>query len=305
MCRVLIYLGKQDICIYDLLYASDNSLSHQSYAPQLMDRMHNLAGFGFCAWSPESFDNSTPFYYRTIDLPFFDKNLYRLSKKISSNCFLAHIRGVEYSINEVINEENSHPFKYDLTELAFAHNGFLPQFYRIKLLLTNYIKPEIYCQINGTTDSEFIYAIFLSQLINYRGEITKEEVSSSLIKTLVILKKVMFENKIHEPAPLNLFITNGKFILVTRFVLNFGQISNISESAFIRYYTLWATFGEKYGLHQGQYKMYGNNKRHSILFASEPLTKNKTTWIELPEYSITTAWSVNDEIHFRSQEICI
>src|ERR1700753_4111314 len=102
MCRVLIYLGKQEVSMFDLLYGPDNSLVHQSYAPLLMAHIQNLAGLGFCAWAPHSHEPADPFYYKTTQLPFFDKNLYRLSKKITTTCLLAHVRGVEYSIKEIV-----------------------------------------------------------------------------------------------------------------------------------------------------------------------------------------------------------
>lgn len=98
MCRVLIYLGQQETPIYDLLYGPDNSLAHQSYAPQLMHHIQNLAGLGFCAWSQSSYSPDEPFYYKTTQLPFFDKNLHRLSKKISASCFLGHVRGWDIAL---------------------------------------------------------------------------------------------------------------------------------------------------------------------------------------------------------------
>src|ERR1700744_4283044 len=125
MCRVLIYLGNQEIPMFDLIYGPDNSLAHQSYAPQLMHHIQNLAGFGFCAWANESYNPELPFYYKTTQLPFFDKNLYNLSKKLATNCLLAHVRGVPYSINETVSEQNVHPFKMEGTPLIFAHNGSL------------------------------------------------------------------------------------------------------------------------------------------------------------------------------------
>ena len=47
MCRVLAYLG-EPVLLDNLLYAPDNSLVRQSYAPQHL-RMLNLAGFGLTA----------------------------------------------------------------------------------------------------------------------------------------------------------------------------------------------------------------------------------------------------------------
>lgn len=306
MCRVLIYLGSKEVPIYDLLYGPDNSLVVQSYAPQLMHHIQNLAGLGFCAWSKHSFEPRHPFYYKTIQLPFFDKNLYNLSKKISAYCFLAHVRGVTYQVSETVSEQNVHPFKLDNTQLALAHNGGIAQMARMKMALMSLIKPEIFAQIKGTTDTEWVYVLFLSQFADYTKDISIDEAYSALIKTIEIIKDVREELNIHEASPLNLFVTNGQFIIVTRFVYDFGRETSNVHLAFREYHSLWATFGETYGVVDGYYKMQGTGRRHNILFASEPLTRDRTTWIEIPEYSITKAWIEEDNtVNFRTSDLQI
>lgn len=303
MCRVLIYFGQQETPIYDLLYGPDNSLAHQSYAPQLMQHIQNLAGLGMCAWSSNSYNAELPFYYKTADLPFFDKNLYRLSQKISTNCLLAHIRGVEYSTNEIVVDQNVHPFKLENTQLALAHNGSLANMALMKRHLTPFIRQDIFAQIKGTTDSEWIYSLFLSQLKDYTAEVSLDEAWDALIQALEIISEVRKKCEIYESSPVNLFVTNGKFLIVTRFVYDFGCDITKVHKAFLEYHSLWFTFGEQYGLYDGMYKMQGAGKRKNILFASEPLTNDRTAWIELPEYSITKAWIENDEVIFRTHDL--
>ncbi|STX30118.1 putative glutamine amidotransferase [Legionella beliardensis] len=305
MCRVLIYLGKQQVPLYDLIYGPDNSLAHQSYAPKLMHHIQNLAGLGFCAWSYDSPEPMLPFYYKTTSLPFFDKNLYRLSKKIWANCLLAHVRGVEYSINEIISEQNIHPFKLETTQITFAHNGSLSHMPEMKQALKQEIKPAIFAQIKGTTDSEWIYSLFLSQLTDYTAEISLDEAWNALIKTLAIIRHTRQKHGIKRASPVNLFLTNGNYLIVTRFVYDFGHNENSIQKAFLEYHSLWATFGEIYGSSSGVYKMHGSDRRKNILFASEPLTADRTTWIELPEYSITKAWFEKDEILFRTYDLTV
>jgi glutamine amidotransferase len=295
----------QDIPMYDLLFGSDNSLAHQSYAPQLMHHIQNLAGFGFCAWSQESHDPKQPFYYRTTQLPFFDKNLFRLSKKINAHCMLAHVRGVPYSYKETIAEENAHPFKLENTQLVLAHNGGLAQMGAMKIVLTDLIRPEILAEIKGTTDSEWVYSLLLSQFADYTRDLSMDEVTTALLRTIKILKEIREELNIYEASPLNLFVTNGKYLLVTRFVFDFGHNIEQIHKAFLEYHSLWATFGETYEVYEDVYKMTGSAKRNNILLASEPLTKDRTTWIELPEYSMTQAWIENGEVRFRTYDLLL
>lgn len=80
MCRVLAYLG-EPLALDDLLFASDNSLIRQTYAPRMSD-MLNLAGFGLVAWDAASFRPETPFGYRTTAVPVFDRNLKQLARKL-------------------------------------------------------------------------------------------------------------------------------------------------------------------------------------------------------------------------------
>jgi len=49
---------------------------------------------------------------------------------------------------------------------------------------------------------------------------------------------------------------------------------------------MWYTFGRDYGLHDGEWKLTGGAAdADSIIVASEPLTRDFATWIEVPEYS--------------------
>jgi len=50
-------------------------------------------------------------------------------------------------------------------------------------------------------------------------------------------------------------------------------------------FSLQNTLGRDYGLHDGEWKMTGGAERaDSIIVASEPLTRDTSAWVELPEY---------------------
>ena len=53
---------------------------------------------------------------------------------------------------------------------------------------------------------------------------------------------------------------------------------------------MWYTFGRDYGLHDEEWKLIGGAAQaNSIVVASEPLTRDFATWIEVPEYSALVA----------------
>lgn len=304
MCRVLTYLG-ESISVSELLYVPDNSFIKQSYNPKYMSHLLNLAGFGIAAWDKQSNDPDLPFIYKTPQLPFYDENLRNLAKKITPQCLLAHIRGVSYTEKQIVSAQNVHPFMFPETNIALAHNGALDKFESMKFDLLEYIKPEYRKEIHGTTDSEWIYAVFLSQLPNVNNnDLPTNEISKAIIETLRIIQKVRHKHSIQSTSPVNLFITNGNFIAATRFVFDYGwPEDNKNISTHLSYHSLWYTYGESYGFYDNEYKMRGNNKKSSIILASEPLTEDTTTWIEVPEYTLVIAKHDNNNIQIVSQDI--
>ena len=49
--------------------------------------------------------------------------------------------------------------------------------------------------------------------------------------------------------------------------------------------------------------MKGSKMKSSIIIASEPLTEDTTTWIEVPEYTLIVASLEKEEIKIVSQDI--
>ncbi len=304
MCRVLSYLGKP-ILAKELLYDPDNSFIKQSYHPRHMSHLLNLAGFGMVAWDAQSTNPETPYIYKTALLPFYDENLKNISSKITPSCLLMHLRGVPYSEKRVVSNQNVHPFKFPEEKIVLAHNGALFEFEKIKYDLLNYIKPDYQRNIKGTTDSEWMYALFLSQLPQTLDGIKMSDLIHAIMETFSILQKIRKKHHISVTSPVNIFISNGEFIAATRFVLDYGWHSlKDKTAAHFTYHSLWYTYGETYGIYDGEYRMDGN-KKSSIIIASEPLTEDTTTWVEVPEYSLIIARLVNNEIEITSCDIAL
>jgi glutamine amidotransferase len=289
MCRVLAYLG-EPIPLDALLYKPDSSLVRQSYAPKML-HMLNLAGFGLAAWDPSSRESGTPFMYKVPSLPIFDSNLRRLSEKLHVSCLLAHVRGVPPSDEHHVGHQNLHPFRYDGFRLALAHNGDLAQFAKMKFDLLAHIRPEIARRIEGTTDSEWIYALLCSQVADPTQKSSVGELREAVEKTLRILRRVRGDHGIGTSSSVNVFVTDGDSLIATRFAFDFGCYGDTVHEANLSYLSLWYTFGKEYGFHQGEWKMIGGPDQYdSVLIASEPLTSDTSSWLEIPEYSMLYVW---------------
>lgn len=287
MCRALLYLG-QPVLLDNLLYQPDSALIRQSTMPRML-HMLNLAGFGMRAWDPASADPAQAFAYYSQSLPIFDRNLQNLAQKIRPSCVLAHVRGVAYSTRVEISLQNVHPFHFAGVPLVLAHNGDLAEFARMKPLLLAHIKPGYLAQIHGTTDSEWIYALLVSQLPGSLNDFEAEILFKAFENTLQIIRDARVKLGIALSSSVNLFIANGHQLAALRYCFDFGcyrteDPSKVHE-ANLNFLSLWYTLGRDYNLHDGEWKMTGGAENaDSIIVASEPLTRDTAAWVELPEY---------------------
>ncbi|MEW6690663.1 MAG: class II glutamine amidotransferase [Pseudomonadota bacterium] len=287
MCRALLYLG-QPVLLDNLLYQPDSALVRQSFMPKML-HMLNLAGFGMRAWDPASANPAEPYAYYSQSLPVFDRNLQNLARKIRPSCVLAHVRGVAYSTRVEISLQNVHPFHFAGVPLVLAHNGDLAEFARMKPLLAAHVRPEFLAQIHGTTDSEWIYALFLSQLPGSSDLLQEEPFFDAIQKTLEIIRDARARLGVALSSSVNLFIANGRQLAAVRYCFDFGcyrteDPAKVHE-ANLSFLSLWYTLGRDYALHEGEWKMVGGAENaDSIIVASEPLTRDTSAWVELPEY---------------------
>ncbi len=307
MCRVLAYLG-EPIALEDVLFRTDSALASQAYSPRMMASFLNLAGFGMAAWDGHSRLPDEPFTYRVTTLPVFDRNLKSLAHKLSPTCLIAHVRGVTYSGNEVISDQNLHPFRYDGTRLSLAHNGHLREFARMRNDLLEFVSPEFARRIQGTTDSEWLYALILSQLDDPGGRPSPAELVDATIRAFSIVRRVRERHEIRTSSPANLFISDGAFLLATRFSFDYGWYPE--DDALLEtdlpYVSLWYTLGDAYLERDGEWMMTeSRGSPRSLIVASEPLTSDVSTWIEAPEYSILTAWQADDGLQMETIELTV
>jgi glutamine amidotransferase len=296
MCRVVGYLGRP-VALTSILDATDSSLVRQAYSPRMMATFLNLAGFGMAAWDSSSVSPDEPFTYKVTTLPVFDRNLRSLAEKITPSCLLAHVRGVTYSGNEVISQQNLHPFRHDDTKVTLAHNGHLREFARMKYDLITHVRPDLARRVEGTTDSEWIYVLLLSQLQDPFGLPDVAELVDATITTLAIIRDIRARNGIDTSSPANLFVSTGRCLVATRFSYDYGWYPADDQllETDLPYVSLWYTLGSDYLERDGEWIMAGDGPPRSFMIASEPLTSDTSTWLEAPEYSILTA-SLDDDV---------
>jgi len=125
MCRFLVYKGRT-ITMSDLLTKSEQSLIMQSFKARERKEPLNGDGFGVGWYTPEI--DPTPCVFTSTTPAWSNRNLHRLSEKIRSNCFFAHVRAATQGF--IISEVNCHPFQYQ--QFLWMHNGSIRGFDKIK-----------------------------------------------------------------------------------------------------------------------------------------------------------------------------
>jgi predicted glutamine amidotransferase len=172
--------------------------------------------------------------------------------------------------------------------------------------LIQYIRPELAQMIQGTTDSEWIYALVLSHLEDPFGRPDAGELADATVSALRVLREVRAKAGIDTSSPENLCLTTGQALVATRFSFDYGwypEHDSLLETD-LPYVSLWYTLGGQYIARNGHSAMTASDQARSLLIASEPLTLDTTTWLEVPEYSmISASVGPGGELDFETRDL--
>lgn len=265
MCRLMAYKGTS-ILLDELLYKPKNSLINQSINARELEEPLNGDGFGV-GWYSHHISHE-PATFVSLNPAWSNRNLRNLAPKIQSDCMLAHVRAA--SVGEV-SEANCHPFQY--RELLMAHNGGVENFGLIKRDIRAQLSDELYNWIKGQTDSEHIFSLLVNRLNTEHREFSSDAVTDAFEYTFHHVKSLMKKHGIHEEAYLNMVVTNGHFIVATRFVTD--------EKA--EPLTLYHSEGSRYVVEDGVSRMEApKDDDEAVLVVSEKLTDD-SHWTIIPK----------------------
>ncbi len=306
MCRALAYLGPA-LAPAAVLHHADSSLVQQAIEPRYL-RMRNLAGFGMTAWLDGEDADDEPLVYRSTTVPLFDDNLRSLAGKVRTTCMLGHVRGVPYQLGGTsFGPESLHPFRYPGTPLALCHNGGLADFRRMQPAVADALTPWVRQHVRGTTDSEWVYALLLSQLGDPGAYPTSGALRRALDRTLRILRRIREAHGIDTSSSMNLFVADGRQILALRFTFDFGRFPLDpvqAGEAGAPFLSLWATVGDHFAPDGGsRWRMHGGGRKQAAILASEPLSHVDRGWVEVSEYSAVSVTRQGDAVVLESAEV--
>ena len=170
MCRLAAYSGPP-IPLERIVIAPRHSLLEQSQSATEAKLAVNGDGFGI-AWYG---DDERPGLYRDVLPAWSDGNLPSICRLVKSHMFLAHVRA---STTGETSRVNCHPFTYK--NWSFAHNGQIGNFVLIRRQLEANLPDELYNIRRGTTDSELLFLLLLSNGLEANPKRACEQVISLL-----------------------------------------------------------------------------------------------------------------------------
>ncbi len=269
MCRWLAYSGSP-VLLEELLYGRQNSLIVQSLHSRLGAEETNGDGFGI-GWYGEQ---ESPAVFHSIEPAWNDRNLRELAGHITSPLVFAHIRA---STGSPVQQTNCHPFRHG--RWLWMHNGFLDGFTKVKRDLTVAVDPELYPEIEGTTDSELMFYLALTFGL-------EDDPPKAVARTIGLVESVGHEHGVEFPFQGTIATTDGERIWAFRYSSE-GKSRSLFFSTDVR--TLRALYPEMQLLQD-----LGDESR---LVVSEPLGDLPGAWNEVPESSYGVIQPGQDEMH--------
>jgi glutamine amidotransferase len=269
MCRWLAYSGSP-VLLEELLYGRQNSLIVQSLHSRLGAEETNGDGFGIGWYGKQE----SPAVFHSVEPAWNDRNLRELAGHISSPLVFAHIRA---STGSPVQQTNCHPFRHG--RWLWMHNGFLDGFAKVKRDLTVAVDPELYPEIEGTTDSELMFHLALTFGL-------EDDPPQAVARTIGLVESVGHEHGLEFPFQGTIATSDGERVWAFRYSSE-GKSRSLFFSTDVR--TLRALYPENELLRD-----LGDESR---LVVSEPLGDLPGAWNEVPESSYGVIRPGQDEMH--------
>ncbi len=256
MCRWLAYLG-QPIFLSELLFEPENSLIDQSLHARESISTTNGDGFGI-GWYAH---RSEPGVFRDVLPAWNDENLQGIARQIRSGLFLAHVRA---STGTSTSRSNCHPFRHG--RWLFMHNGQIGGWWEVRRAIEALIAPEFYRLRTGTTDSEAMFCLTLSNGLD-------EDPERALARTVGQVERQMRNAGVKRPLRISLALSDSERVIALRY-------SSDRKSP-----TLYAGAGAETLGTTG----LGGAGQNCLLVLSEPLDDIDGSWTRIEEASLVIA----------------
>jgi predicted glutamine amidotransferase len=260
MCRWMAWHG-QPVLIEEVLFKPKHGLIDQSLHSRMGAETTNGDGFGL-GWYGTG---EGPGVYHSIEPAWGDANLRHLAAHIESPLFLAHVRATS---GTAVQESNCHPYNHG--RWLFVHNGLINEFRTLRRELMLAIDPALFADIQGSTDSELLFYMALTNGL-------EDDPLDALERTIGFVEDCAAGHGIDRAIQASIGVSDGERLWAIRYSTE-GNSRTLFASA------------DAHSVKQ----LHPENPRlqrlsdEDRLVVSEPLADLPGVWIEFPESSALT-----------------
>jgi predicted glutamine amidotransferase len=207
-----------------------------------------------------------PGVFRSIEPAWNDRNLRELAAQVRSARVFAHIRA---AIGSPVQQTNCHPFRHG--KWLWMHNGYIEGFKAMKRDLALMIDPDLFADIEGTTDTETL--LFLARTFGL-----EEDPPAAVARAVGVVEETAKRHGISFPMQGTIATTDGTTTWAFRY-----SSEGRSRSLFCS--TDVSTLREQHP----DNPMLRELSDDARLIVSEPLGGLRGAWREVPESSCIVA----------------
>ncbi|MET9524865.1 class II glutamine amidotransferase [Streptomyces coeruleorubidus] len=271
MCRWLAYSGTP-LLLDTILYKPAHSLIDQSLHSRLGVETTNGDGFGI-GWYPQE-NIGTPALLRDTGPAWNNRNLREIADHVRSPLFFAHIRA---STGTAVQQTNCHPFRHG--RWMWMHNGAITGFHLMRRELSLLVDPELYSDIEGTTDSEMMFYLAITFGLD-------QDPPGAVARMVGVVERSGHDHGVEFPLQMTIAVTDGERVWAFRY-----SSQGASRSLF---YSTRVDALRRLHPEAAFLKEVSDETR---LIVSEPLGDLPGAWNEVPESTYGVVHAGADELH--------
>ncbi|MDL5205994.1 class II glutamine amidotransferase [Streptomyces sp. ALI-76-A] len=271
MCRWLAYSGTP-LLLDTILYRPAHSLIDQSLHSTLGVETTNGDGFGVGWYSQESID--TPALLKDIGPAWNNRNLREIADHVRSPLFFAHIRA---STGTAVQQTNCHPFRRG--RWMWMHNGAITGFHLVRRDLSLLVDPELYSDIEGTTDSEMMFYLAVTFGLD-------RDPPGAVARMVGVVERSGRDHGVEFPLQMTVAVSDGERVWAFRY-----SSQGASRSLF------YSTRVDALRRLHPDMAFLREVSDQTRLIVSEPLGDLPGAWNEVPESSYGVVHAGADEMH--------
>lgn len=269
MCRWLAYSGSP-VLLEDLLFKPENSLVVQSQHSRLGAESVNGDGFGVGWYGTQD----VPGVYTSTEPAWNDRNLREISAQAAAGRVFAHIRA---TTGTAVQQTNCHPFRHD--NWLWMHNGAIADLPLVKRDLALAVAPELFPDIEGSTDSELFFYLALTFGL-------RDDPPTAVARAVGLIEDTGHRHGIEHPIQMTVATTDGDTTWAFRY-------SSVHESRSLFHSENISTLRHQYPDHP----MLRELSDDARLVVSEPLGNLRGAWREVPESTCVVVRDGQETMH--------